>query len=227
MSGRHLLVLVAASLICGAAPATAAATAAPSSIVAAARGPQVALFRAPNAKRAFLVLRNPIGNGGPLVFLVRRRIAGWVQVRLALRPNGTLGWIRAAAVSLALDPYKISVSLDRHRLTVRRSGRVILATPSAVGRSSLPTPTGVYYVTELLQQPNPNGTYGPYAFGLSAFSNALFSFGGGPGQIGLHGTNEPGLLGTSASHGCIRVSNSVIARLARILPLGTPVVIAR
>ena len=89
------------------------------------------------------------------------------------------------------------------------------------------TPTGTYFVVELLQQASPSGVYGPYAFGLSAFSNVFYSFGGGPGQIGLHGTNEPERLGTDVSHGCIRISNAGITRLARILPLGTPVKITR
>jgi lipoprotein-anchoring transpeptidase ErfK/SrfK len=78
-----------------------------------------------------------------------------------------------------------------------------------------------------LKQSDPTGPYGQYAFGLSAFSNVLCHFGGGPREIGLHGTDEPQLLGTSMSHGCIRVNNSIIGRLAGILPLGTPVVIAR
>jgi lipoprotein-anchoring transpeptidase ErfK/SrfK len=62
---------------------------------------------------------------------------------------------------------------------------------------------------------------------LSAYSDVLYSFGGGPGQIGLHGTNEPSALGTNVSHGCIRISNVAITQLARILPLGTPVQIIR
>ncbi len=196
------------------------------SIVAHATENSVAVFRTPDAKRPFHVFRSPTTDGSPLVFLVRRQVSGWDQVRLPMRPNGSVGWVRARAVSLALDPYRITVSLRSHRITVRRSGRVIVRDRVAVGRSSLPTPSGVYYVTELLKQADPRGVYGPYSFGLSAYSEVLETFGGGPGQIGLHGTNEPGLLGTSASHGCIRVANSLITRLARILPLGTPVVIA-
>jgi lipoprotein-anchoring transpeptidase ErfK/SrfK len=69
--------------------------------------------------------------------------------------------------------------------------------------------------------------YGPYAFGTSAFSNTYYHFGGGPGEIGLHGTNYPQGLGSKVSHGCIRVSNATIRRLAKLLPLGTPVVITR
>jgi lipoprotein-anchoring transpeptidase ErfK/SrfK len=198
----------------------------PVSIVARATGASVSVFRRPSATRPYLVLHSPTADGSPLVFLVRRQVHRWDQVRLPIRPNGSVGWIRASTVSLASDAYRVAVSLQQHRLTVRRSGRVIVRAAVAVGRSTLPTPTGVYYLTDLLEQADPRGAYGPYAFGLSAFSNVLYSFGGGPGQIGLHGTNEPGLLGTSASHGCIRVANSVIARLARILPLGTPVVIS-
>lgn len=195
------------------------------SIVAQARGSNVEAFATPNAKRPRHVFANPIASGAPLVFLVRRRIPGWTQVRLPIRPNGSLGWIRTRSVTLALDPYRLTVSLGRHRITLWKDGRAIVRERAGVGRSVLPTPTGLYYIVELLKQPDPRGPYGPYAFGLSAHSNVLYSFGGGPGQIGIHGTNEPGLLGTSVSHGCIRVVNSLITKLARILPLGTPVAI--
>ena len=197
------------------------------SIVAQATGSRVGVFRAPGANRPFRILRSPTAVGSPLVFLVRRRVEGWVQVWLPTRPNGSAGWVHDRAVALALDPYRITVSLGRHRITLWKAGRAIIRQPAGVGRSVLPTPAGTYYIVELLKQPDPNGVYGPYAFGLSAYSNVLFSFGGGPGQIGLHGTNEPGLLGTSVSHGCIRVANALITRLARILPLGTPVAIER
>jgi L,D-transpeptidase catalytic domain len=90
-------------------------------------------------------------------------------------------------------------------------------------RGGLLAPTGTYFTVELLKQSDPRGPSGPYAFGLSACSNVLYSFGGGAGAIGLHGTDEPGKLGTDVSHGCIRVSDSVITRLAGVLPLETPV----
>jgi lipoprotein-anchoring transpeptidase ErfK/SrfK len=99
--------------------------------------------------------------------------------------------------------------------------------PIGVGRAVTPTPTGRYYLTDLLRPPDPRGFYGPYAFGTSAHSRVLTSFAGGDGQVGLHGTNLPGALGHDVSHGCIRVTNDVITRLARTLPLGTPIVIAR
>jgi lipoprotein-anchoring transpeptidase ErfK/SrfK len=51
----------------------------------------------------------------------------------------------------------------------------------------------------------------------------LNEFGGGDGQIGIHGTNDPSSVGKDVSHGCIRMRNSAITTLAKMLPLGVPV----
>lgn len=40
---------------------------------------------------------------------------------------------------------------------------------------------------------------------------------------GIHGTDAPGSIGRSVSHGCVRVRNEDIETLFRIVPLGTPV----
>ncbi|HEX4520551.1 MAG TPA: L,D-transpeptidase [Gaiellaceae bacterium] len=221
-----LAALATALAVAGPAAAKPGASAPSASIVAQAAVRSVAVYRTPATKKPFLHLSNPNTDGGQLVFLVAKRKPGWEQVRLAMRPNGKLGWVRDSSVDLVLDPYSVQVSLRSHRLVVRNGKHLVLSTRAGVGRSVLPTPTGTYYIVELLKQSNPSGPYGPYAFGLSAFSNVLYSFGGGPGQIGLHGTDDPAALGTDVSHGCIRVKNSIIARLARILPLGTPVRIA-
>ena len=214
-------IAVAASVLVGALARPAAA--AQAAVVAQAKGKAISVYRSPGARHPFLRLRNPSAGGGPLVFLVKRRATGWEQVYLPRRPNGSTGWVRDAAVDLALDSYRVVVSLAHHTITVWKGGRVIHFEPAGVGRSVMPTPTGIYFIAELFEQPDPRGLYGPFAFGLSAYSNVLYTFGGGPGQIGLHGTNDPAGLGTSVSHGCIRVSNAGIAELARILPLGTPV----
>jgi hypothetical protein len=42
---------------------------------------------------------------------------------------------------------------------------------------------------------------------------------------GIHGTNNPGSIGTSVSHGCIRMRNEDIETLFRIVDVGTPVYI--
>lgn len=196
------------------------------SIVAQANGRAVAVYRTPGAKRPFVTLRNPNRHGAQLVFLVKGRRPGWERVYLPLRPDGSTGWIRDAQVELVTDPFRVLVSLRRHSITVYNAGNVFYKAPAGVGRSVTSTPTGTYFIVELLQQADPRGVYGPYAFGLSAFSNVLYNFGGGPGEIGLHGTNEPSGLGTNVSHGCIRISNAGIVKLAHVLPLGTPVVIS-
>lgn len=197
------------------------------SIVATATTHSVPIYRSPSARKPFARLSNPTSVGAPLVFLVKSRGHGWEHVYLPIRPDGRAGWIRDRYLSLAWDPYSLQAHLRSDQLSLLKDGRVIARFPAAVGRSVLPTPTGRYYLVELLKQPNPNGPYGPYAFGTSAFSKVLYHFGGGPGQIGIHGTNEHMSIGHSVSHGCIRLRNRDITRLAHLLPLGTPVTITQ
>ncbi len=167
---------------------------------------------------------HPTSVGGPLVFqAVGAAEEGWIEVLLPIRPNGTTGWIPVDEVELTRNPYRIEIDLDGYELRVLRAGEVELLTPIAVGLGDTPTPIGDFYLLELLKPPSPDGVYGPYAYGLSAFSDVLFDFAGGDGVIGIHGTNQPHLLGGPASHGCIRIHNDVIEELATFLPLGTPV----
>lgn len=196
------------------------------SIVATSRG-RVRVYRRPGSGHPFTTFKGGNGYGQPRVFLVAKRRPGWEKVYLPMRPDGVTGWIRDRSVSLAYDTYGLVVSLGQHRLRLYNDGKLELTTKAGVGRSVSATPTGVYFLVMLLKQPDPNGVYGPYAFGTSAFSNVYYHFGGGPGEIGLHGTDDPKRLGTNVSHGCIRVANGVITRLAKLLPLGTPIVIEK
>jgi lipoprotein-anchoring transpeptidase ErfK/SrfK len=197
--------------------------------VARARARSIAVFRTPGAAlpERRVRARHIEGHVAPLVFAVRRARGAWLKVATGRRPNASTGWIRRAEVTLATTTYRVRVELGRHRLVVMHGDRTVLRTAIAVGRSLSPTPTGRYFVTELLRPPDPRGFYGPYAFGLSAYSPVYTSFGGGDGQVGIHGTDNPGAIGGDVSHGCLRVANAVVARLARRLPLGTPVAIVR
>jgi lipoprotein-anchoring transpeptidase ErfK/SrfK len=203
----------------------ASASAAAGNVVATAKHSTIALYRSPHSRRPYTHLRNTLNPGGPFVFLVKSRAAGWEKVYLPVRPNGTTAWVRDGDVTLASNPYVVDLSLTKHHIEVFKGQTLVDSEPAGVGRSVLPTPRGTYYLVTLLRQSNPRGAYGPYAFGLSAYSNVLQSFGGGPGEIGLHGTDYPQGLGTNVSHGCIRISNVGITRLAHLLPLGTPVII--
>jgi lipoprotein-anchoring transpeptidase ErfK/SrfK len=193
------------------------------SLVAQATGAEVPVFTAPDQAEPSQTLPSPNENGAPLVFLVKEQQDAWINVHLPVRPNGSTGWIRAADVTVVSNPYRVDIQLAAHRLTVTKGDEVVLDEAIAVGTSETPTPGGVYYIKELLQPPDPNGAYGPYAYGLSGYSNVLDEFGGGDGVIGIHGTNEPEVIGTDVSHGCIRLTNEAISQLAPVLPLGTPV----
>lgn len=197
-------------------------------LVAVARTKRVRIYAGPRARRPVATLARKTRLGARRVFLVDWRGKRWTwpktaRVFVPLRPNGRRGWVRAGDVRFLVNPYHVTVRLHDRRLVVWRKGRVVLRTRVAIGRAVTPTPTGKYFLTELLKQPNPRGAYGPLAFGTSAYSDVLQSFGGGPGQVGIHGTNRPSLIGSEVSKGCIRVKNSTIRRLAKMLPLGTPV----
>jgi lipoprotein-anchoring transpeptidase ErfK/SrfK len=53
----------------------------------------------------------------------------------------------------------------------------------------------------------------------------LTQFDGGDAEVGIYGNNDASVLGTSVTHGCVRIDNAEITALSKVLPLGTPVVI--
>lgn len=163
------------------------------------------------------------GFGSPTTFLVVGGEGEWLEVLLPIRPNGTTGWVRSSDVSVSETDLQVVVDLGQRELAVLDGGDVVLQSPIAIGAPDAPTPTGLAYVTDLLETSSADNAYGPYAFGLSARSETYSEFAGGDGQIGIHGTDDPSSIGQAVSHGCIRLPNEVIAELAALLPLGTPV----
>ncbi len=161
--------------------------------------------------------------GSERTFLVVGSDSGWVELSLPIRPNGTTGHVPADQVDLVESRHEIIVNRTDRTLTVFEAGDAVMETPIAIGTPDAPTPQGQLFITDLLVTGDPGSAYGPYAFGLSGFSETLSEFAGGNGQIGIHGTNDPSSIGQAASHGCVRVPNDVVDSLARELPLGTPV----
>jgi lipoprotein-anchoring transpeptidase ErfK/SrfK len=154
----------------------------------------------------------------------RRCEASWYHVQLPMRPNGITGWVRAGDVSEHQLDVRIVVDLSQRRVTLYRGKKPLVATTAAIGAPSTPTPTGRYYVNQKLVAPDPLGPFGPAAIGISAFSPELQDWAQG-GPIAIHGTNEPALIGSAISHGCIRIPNDKIERLWELVPAGTPVLI--
>jgi len=147
----------------------------------------------------------------------------WVQVRIPGRPNGRTGWVPRESLA-AFHTVRTQLVIDRRRLraTLYRSGKRVWRSPVGVGKRGTPTPGGHFYIREKIKALQGGTIYGPLAFGTSAYSNKLTDWPGG-GVIGVHGTNQPQLIPGRPSHGCIRVPNRNILRLARLMPLGTPV----
>jgi len=219
-------IAAAGALLAACGNSTAGGSDASAARVATAKGAKVEVFTSPDATKASQKLDAKTGFGSPRAFLVLAAQDDMVEVQLPTRPNGSTGWVKASSVDLSDVPFAVRVDLGSNTLKVTKGDKVVLEDRTADGEAKYPTPTGTFYVTDLLATGNDDGAYGPFAFGLSGHSEVLTDFAGGDGQIGIHGTNAPEKLGQDVSHGCVRVSNATISKLAEMLPLGTPVFIA-
>jgi lipoprotein-anchoring transpeptidase ErfK/SrfK len=130
-------------------------------------------------------------------------------------------------------PAYISVDRATHTLRLFRALRLVRTYPVAVGRAGFETPPGLRHV--LYKERNPSWTapnkpwaypYQGQTFPPGNPNNPLrewfIALGDG---IGIHGTSEEWSVGTSASHGCIRMHAQDVDRLAPLVPVGTPVLI--
>jgi lipoprotein-anchoring transpeptidase ErfK/SrfK len=147
----------------------------------------------------------------------------WLEVMLPGRPDGSTGWIAEQGTRALVTGWRILVDLAARRVRVYSDGRTVKTFQAVVGKPSTPTPTGQFFVEETVQM-SPGQAGGPFALALSARSNVLQQFEGGPGQIGIHGRDElGGALGQAESHGCIRLATPSIDWLTARIGPGTPV----
>ncbi len=192
---------------------------------AVTRGP---VFRQPSADSELVGRLRLRTEDGPLeTYLALSRQpddAGgtWVRIRLPARPNGGTGWVRAENLG-PLFLVRTMLLVDRRtlRATLFRRGAAIWSSRIGVGAASTPTPAGRFWIRSRLRNLGGGTVYGPWAFGTAAYS-VLSDWPGG-GVIGIHGTDQPWLIPGRPSHGCIRVPNRKVRRLARLMPIGTPV----
>jgi len=235
-SGRRRGVAAAVSVL--ALSALACVLAAPAPAAARPAQPLVALLHAHVARAApnagahaieVVAPRRPLTGVRTILPVLGRggRGDGWLRVRLPGRPNSHAGWISAERTRATVTDWRIVVSLSARRVTVSRSGRTVRRFRAIVGKPSTPTPRGAFFVEEALAL-SPYEAGGPYALATSARSNVFQEFDGGPGQIGIHGTdNLSGALGSAASHGCVRLATHAITWLARRIGAGVPVTVTR
>lgn len=210
----------------------------PALIVVSRSDQPIAAYESPDSERT-PTLHVPVGPSGETTFLAvlaahemfgewsERTVQGqWIEVYLPVRPNGSTGWIKLEDTRLHTNRFRIEVDRSRFMLRIYEFDQLIREADVAIGTGSTPTPAGTFYTTELIETVDPEGPYGPYAFALSGYSETISDFNGGPGIIGVHGTNEASAIGTAVSFGCIRVENEVVEFMAATLPVGTPIEIS-
>lgn len=196
----------------------------------------IGVYDAPGGTKRIWVARRRTPHTGNATRLTVQRArfdaAGraWLGVRLPIRPNGTIGWVRFDRVVLTHASWFVAVRLNTRRLEVWRAGRIVRSTRVVIGAPATPTPVGDFGVYEIARQGSSTGFLGPWAMHLTAFSDVLDNYGGGPGRVAVHGRGPASIadapLGAAASHGCVRIPNDIVSWMSRRVPPGTPVRIA-
>lgn len=153
----------------------------------------------------------------------------WVKVRLPFRPNDSSGWILENNTIINRNYWRIRVDVKKRKVSIFKKMRRVKTFKAVVGARKTPTPKGTFAIYEKVRQSDPKGFIGPIALHLTAHSNVLDNYGGGPGRVAIHGRSGASLadpLGTARSHGCIRINNKAIRYIAKRVPSGTPVIVS-
>lgn len=147
--------------------------------------------------------------------------------------------IVVAAVGRGELPAKVrTVEVDKSLKQVRAydsAGRLLAAYPATVGSSDLPTPSGEWAVRAVAAAPT--WTYDPSRLNFGDRKAGKLTIAAGPNNpvgavwidltkdtYGIHGAPEPRLVGKTASHGCVRLTNWDAEQLGRAVEKGTKVV---
>jgi hypothetical protein len=148
--------------------------------------------------------------------------AGWVQVLLPSRPNGSAGWIPSGELDRATTPYLIRVHLRSLHMELFHKDRLLGGWTIGIGKESAPTPPGRTFLLGSFSDHEQR--YSPVILPLGTHSPTLDSFGGGPGTVAIHTWPTDDVFGTRSSDGCIRVPPDALDQLTEV-PLGTLVLI--
>jgi len=133
----------------------------------------------------------------------------------------------------AVDRVQVDKTADQIRV-YDASGKVVAEFPATVGSTDRPAPSGRATVVSVA--PDPTYTYDPRRVTFGPKSAGKLKIASGPnnpvGSIwialsiatyGIHGTPDPDLVGKTASHGCVRLTNWDAAALGKSVKKGTPV----
>jgi lipoprotein-anchoring transpeptidase ErfK/SrfK len=194
-----------------------------------------------NAKVRFGVtairrVRAKMGRALDQALVVRRLEKELRQPTTGRVVEGRVIHVRPAITTASLRkryPAYISVDRGSHTLRVFRALRLVRTYPVAVGAAGFETPAGLRHVLYKDKNPSWTAPNRPWAYPYQGQTfppgdprNPLrewfIALGDG---IGIHGTSEEWTVGSSASHGCIRMHAADVNEVARLTPVGTPVLI--
>lgn len=138
----------------------------------------------------------------------------------------------------ALPSKVATIEVDKARKQVRAydaAHKLLAAYPATVGSSDLPTPSGELAVRTIA--PAPTWTYDPSKLNFGDKSAGKLTIKAGPNNpvgavwidltkdtYGIHGAPEPRLVGKTASHGCVRLTNWDAVQLSKAVEKGTKVI---
>ena len=127
-----------------------------------------------------------------------------------------------ATASFGEEARRVVVSIADHKLAVIEEGHAVKVFPVAVGKANSPSPTGTFEIVSRVVNPT---WYGPHQVVAPGPSNPLGTrwLGLSEKGYGIHGTNAPGSIGKSASHGCIRMRKHDIEELFNVVRVGDKV----
>lgn len=126
-------------------------------------------------------------------------------------------------------PTAVLIERSRFRLTLFQNGRRARTFGVAVGQPAFPTPAGAFHIVTKQRNPTWFPPSSPWAAGLGpvppGVNNPLGTrwMGTSASAIGIHGTPQPGSIGSAASHGCIRMRISEAEYLYDRIDIGTTV----
>jgi lipoprotein-anchoring transpeptidase ErfK/SrfK len=134
-------------------------------------------------------------------------------------------------------PAAVRVEVDKTQQTVKafgKSGELVEFFPATVGSKEKPTPSGTLKITSI--DANPHYGYNQDYNFRGVRSKRAFTINPGPNNpagsywiglssegYGIHGTPNPSKISKAESHGCVRLTNWDVGRLAKLVKKGTEV----
>jgi len=127
----------------------------------------------------------------------------------------------------------VTISKGSFRLRLFKRLKFVKSYGVAIGQPAYPTPSGLFSIANKAVNPPWTAPDSPWA---GAYRNETVAGGSAENPlkarwmgivngVGIHGTGEPGSIGSRASHGCIRMTVPDVIDLYPRVPLGTPVLI--